>query len=122
VPARFNLWAIVCFPARNMLNCMDQPGNGGAVRVAMGKGAMPAEFSAAYQAGFEAGYTQGREDGYQVACREAARESRANPGAKPSVSPPRRRGLLGLPCEHCGTFLFSDETLCPHCKKTSGGR
>ena len=121
--AIFNLWAIARFGQRDMLLhgawTMDQADNGGGNHQAHAAGsgtAMPAEFGALYQAGFEAGYAKGREDGYRMASREHARETPTNSTAKPAVPPPRRRGLLGLPCERCGTFLYSDETRCPHCK------
>jgi len=74
---------------------------------------MPAEFGALYQAGYEAGYEKGYAEGH--------RDARPNASAKPetaaSPAPSRRRGLLGLPCDRCGTFLYSDETRCPHCDR-----
>jgi len=87
---------------------------------------MPAEFGALYQAGYEAGYAQGREAGYRQGYVEGGCEVRSHGSVKPeatfSATPRRRRGLLGLPCERCGTFLFSDEVQCPHCKtKVSSG-
>jgi len=111
---------------------MGQPTNGGGVareHAADGAGfsSMPAQFGALYQASYEAGYAQGREAGYRQGCVEGSREARSHARAKPeaasSATPGRRRGLLGLPCERCGTFLFSDEARCPRCqtKVSSGG-
>jgi len=104
---------------------MDQPANGGDLRVERategdGTGPMPAEFGGLYQAGYEAGYAKGREAGYEKGYAEGYREARPNARPKPEAtvsSAPRRRGLLGLPCERCGTFLYSDETRCPHCDR-----
>jgi len=109
---------------------MDQPGNGESVqsaRMAGGNSVIPAEFGALYQAGYEAGYASGREAGYRQGHADASRETRPRGTPKTEVASAactgagshRRRGLLGLPCEHCGTFLFSDEAQCPHCKKAA---
>jgi len=65
---------------------------------------MPAGFGALYQAAYEAGYKKGYGEGY----RDARLPTSAKPEAA-SVAP-------ALPCECCGTSLFSDETQCPHCK------
>lgn len=105
---------------------MDQPGNGNGVQepqVPGGSSAMPAEFGTFYQAGYEAGYASGREAGYRQRCAEGSREARPHGTPKTEVASEagtsaasnRRRGLLGLPCEHCAIFLYSDETQCPHC-------
>jgi len=111
---------------------MDQAGNGGSVgkpHAAEAGSAMPAEFGALYHAGYEAGYATGREAGYQQGYAEGCREARSSGSGRPdpvsgtgagaSAGGNRRRGLLGLPCEHCGTFLYSDEVQCPHCKKVA---
>ena len=75
-----------------------------------------------YAAGYEAGYASGREAGYRQGYAEGCRETQLRAAPKTeaasvaSAGSKRRRGLLGLPCERCGTFLFSDEVQCPHCK------
>jgi len=107
---------------------MDQSGNGESLQqaqVAGGNSAMPAEFGALYQTGYETGYASGREAGYRQGYAEGCRETQLRAAPKTeaasvaSAGSKRRRGLLGLPCERCGTFLFSDEAQCPHCKKTT---
>ena len=107
------------YPAEEGRQVMDQPGNGSGVRqpdAVGGSGAMPAEIGAPYQAGYEAGYARGREAGYRQGYAEARQARQAGSGQPEAAPGSRRRGLLGLPCEHCGTFLYSDETQCPHCK------
>src|SRR5215470_12342843 len=76
---------------------------------------MPHEVKMLYQAGYEAGYRRGRDAGY----REGYAEGRNRPlqgnsqpeatSADTATTPgSRRRWLLGLPCERCGCFLYSD--------------
>lgn len=108
---------------------MDQPGNGSdwvgpRATDSDATSAMPAEFGTLYQTGYEAGYSRGRETGYRQGYAEGCRGRRQQGNSKPqaasattaNTSGSRRRGLLGLPCERCGTFLYSDEIQCPHCK------
>jgi hypothetical protein len=111
---------------------MDQPSTGGVRELhAMGDGdTLTAECGGLYQAGYDAGYAKGREDGYRAAYHECGGGPRQNgssnlvnePAVASSAMPTRRRGLLALPCERCGTFLYSDEPQCPRCKTKVIGR
>jgi hypothetical protein len=85
--------------------------------------AMPHEVGRLYQACYEAGYWRGRDAGYREGYAEGRNrplqgnsKPQATSAATANTTGSRRLGLLGLPCERCGTFLYSDETQCPHCK------
>ena len=91
--------------------------------------AMHHEVSTFYQAGYKAGYWRGRDAGYRAGYAEGRNRplqghSMPQEASAATASTPggRRHGLLGLPCERCGTFLYSDETQCPHCKVATAGR
>jgi hypothetical protein len=92
-------------------------------------GAVSDEIDCVYREGFEAGFNAGREAGFEKgfdrgfqAGRKAAEQGptaasdkASSPGPiEKDVSHPRR--LLGLPCDKCGAWFYSDEALCPRCK------
>jgi hypothetical protein len=90
---------------------------------------MPHEVSTLYQAGYEDGYRRGRDAGYQAGYVEGCNRplqgnSKPQATSEGTANMPgsRKRWLLGLPCEHCGCFLYSEETECPHCKVATAGR
>jgi len=80
---------------------------------------VPNDSGVLYQAGFEAGFAAGKEVGYRKGFDAGLSQVRLQvpePPRQPLAAPePVKRGLIGLPCPTCRTYLYTDEA-CPRCK------